>query len=352
MSGWEPRSRRTVLERTGVIAGSLTLGGCLSSAPAGNSAGGGDDANDDSDENPEEPRDDEDESDESTEYDGAVTFVYDDGPIEDLEVAFPAHQKYDAPASAGIVSSWMTGEDPDYMDVDDVRTLADAGWEISCHTSHHAAISSFKLVEDVAPDDERIYPEGRGQHGFTTGNPIEVTDGENLVERTVVGSGSDEAGRYLELDEAVDEAFATGETVERYAESYVRSQLADSRDALSEFEPSTFLAPHDVIDEHHLEIVDDYYDGVFNVSLDTPANELPFEPFETNRSYFAERVDRDDVYAELEAIAETVSYGVVGAHTYLEEVTRDRIEETLQWCGDLGLEVITFDEAIDRFAKS
>lgn len=353
MSGWEPRSRRNVLERTGVIAGSLVMGGCLGSAPAGDNTGSspvGANRKDLDQDGPDGGTSDDEDDDERTEYDGAITFIYDDGPVEDIELAFPAHERYDAPASVGIVSSWMHGDDPDYMDIDEVRTLEEAGWEISCHTADHAAISSFELVEDVRPGQTRIYPEGRGQHGFTTDNPIEVTDGESLIRRTVVGSGTDETGRYLELDEAVDEAFAAGETIERYTESYVRGQLADSRADLSEFEPTTFLAPHDVIDEYHADIVSDYYGGIFNANIGDPANEVPFDPFETNRSYFAERVDRDTIYADLEAVAEADAYGVIGAHTYLEEVTRDRIEETLKWCDDLGLEVITFDEAIERFA--
>jgi hypothetical protein len=51
--------------------------------------------------------------------------------------------------------------------------------------------------------------------------------------------------------------------------------------------------------------------------------------------------------ADLKALAANDPYGIIGAHTYLEEVTRERIEETLQWCEDLGLNVITFDEAIE-----
>lgn len=38
---------------------------------------------------------------------GAVTFIYDDGPIENLEEAIPAHETYDAPATVGIISDWM-----------------------------------------------------------------------------------------------------------------------------------------------------------------------------------------------------------------------------------------------------
>ncbi|WP_339106025.1 polysaccharide deacetylase family protein [Haloterrigena salinisoli] len=281
---------------------------------------------------------------------GAVTFIYDDGPNDDLEQAFPAHETYDAPATVGIVSEWMRGNDERWMNADEVTRLADAGWEIASHTATHVAVTSFNLVEDVSPGDDRIYPEGRGQHGFLLGDPIEVTDGEKLVQRTVVESDDDDIGRYLELDEPIDTSFTAEETVERYTEPFVRSQLADSKKALAEFSPTTFLAPHDVIDDRHLDIVREYYEGVLNVNPGTPVNDIPFDPFDTNRAYFAEHVDRDQVYADLTQIAEENVYGVLGAHTHREEVTQDRIAETLEWCDELGIEVITFEDAISRKA--
>lgn len=329
MGSFDPAMRRTILRRATVL-GTAIVAGCLDSEgdadePVGNGA-------DDAVEN------------------GAVTFVYDDGPVEDVEIALPAHEKYDVPASAGIVSNWMESNDDQWLDTDGVATLSDAGWEIACHTADHVALTSFELVEDVEPGDSRIYPEGRGQHGFVTGHPIEVTDGETVLRRTIVASDDDEIGRYFTLDEPIDESFAAGETVERYPSDFVRQQLETSIDALSEFDPTTFLAPHNVIDDRHIDIVSDYYDGIFNVHSGDPANEVPFDPFDTNRSYFAERVDRNEVYDDLERIADENLYGILGAHTYRDAVTRERIEETLEWCAELGIEVLTFEDAISRNA--
>ncbi|ADB63394.1 hypothetical protein Htur_4606 (plasmid) [Haloterrigena turkmenica DSM 5511] len=244
----------------------------------------------------------------------------------------------------------MERNDERWMNVDEVTRLVDAGWEIASHTATHVALTSFDLVEDVSPGDNRIYPEGRGQHGFLLGDPIEVTDGEKLVQRTVVESDDDDIGRYLELDEPINTAFTAEETVERYTEPFVHKQLADSQKALAEFGPTTFLAPHNVIDDRHLDIVREYYEGVLNVNSGTPVNDIPFDPFDTNRAYFAEHVDRDQVYADLTQIAEENVYGVLGAHTHREEVTQDRIAETLEWCNELGIEAITFEEAISRNA--
>ncbi|QLK26803.2 polysaccharide deacetylase family protein [Natrinema zhouii] len=281
---------------------------------------------------------------------GAVTFIYDDGPLEDIQQAFPAHETYDAPASVGIVSNWIDRDDGNWMGFNDIKRLVDAGWEIASHTASHVALTSFELVEDILPGDSRIYPEGRGNHGFSYGDPIEVTDGEKSVQRTVVDSNTDDIGKYLELAEPITDPFTAEETVERYPESFVRHELFESQNALSEFSPTTLLAPYDVIDDRHLNLVREYYDGVFNVNFGTPVNELPFDPFDTNRSYFAERVNRETVYNDLRQIAEENLYGIVGAHTHLEVVTQERIAETLKWCDEFGIEVITFKNAISRKA--
>ncbi|ELZ21716.1 hypothetical protein C477_05219 [Haloterrigena salina JCM 13891] len=348
MADFSQTGRRTVL-RGGAALGAGIIAGCLDFTTLESDDTESSAANA-SDENGSNDVDTEDDAEEWSEWseNGALTFIYDDGPVQDLELALPAHEKYDAPASVGIVSDWIESDDERWMDFDDVETLSDAGWEIASHTATHVAISSFELVADVSSGDSRIYPEGRGQHGFMLGNPIEVTDGEKLVQRTVIDSGTDDVGKYIELDRPINDSFIAGETVERYPETFVREELEESKQVLSEFQPTTFLAPHDVIDDYHLDIVREYYDGVFNVNPDTLINDVPFDSFDTNRSYFAERVDRDSVYEDLEQIAEAGLYGMVGAHTHFEEVTQDRIEETLEWCDELSIDVITFEDAISR----
>lgn len=282
---------------------------------------------------------------------GAVVFVYDDGPIEDYEDAFPVHQEFDAPASTGIVTEWIGREDyngTDWMDVDQLEELAAADWEIMSHTTAHTALSAFELVEDAEADDVRVYPEQRN-HGFHHGYEIEVTDGDESVRRTVVDSNTDELGGYLEFDEPLGESFLAGETVERYPEDVMHEFLGESKRELEElgFEVDTLLAPYDVVDEWTIEIARDYYDGIVNVRPRSMTNDPDaFDPFDTGREYFVENTSRKTVQNGLDRVAEEESIGVLGAHTFKEEVTAERIRETLEWVDERDLEVVTFRDAI------
>ncbi|APX95636.1 polysaccharide deacetylase family protein [Natronorubrum daqingense] len=282
---------------------------------------------------------------------GAVVFVYDDGPMEDYDDAFPVHEEFDAPASTGIVTEWMGREDfndSDWMDVEHLEELVDAGWEIMSHTTAHTALGSFELVEDVEPDDERIYPEERN-HGFHQGYDIEITDGEESVLRTVVDSDTDDTGGYLEFDESVGESFAAGETVERYPEDVMHEFLGESKSELESlgFEIDTLLAPYDIVDDWAIDVAREYYDGIANVNPGSMYNDPDsFDAFDTNRDYFIEFTTPAEVEADLEHVAEEEAIGIIGAHTFKEEVTAERIRETLEWVEDHDLEVLTFREAL------
>ncbi|MFC4439734.1 MULTISPECIES: polysaccharide deacetylase family protein [Natrialbaceae] len=339
-------ARRALLGTVG--AGTLALcAGCLDPRTGGS---GGEPIDDD-----EEPDDDTNESedlDEVPDIDGgAVVFTYDDGPIEDYEQAFPVHQEFDAPASTAIVTEWVGREDflgTDWMDIEHLEELEEAGWEIMSHTTDHTGVASFELVEDVNPDDTRIYPE-RPHHGFHGGYDVEITDGENSVQQPIVDSGTDDVGNYLEFDEAIGESFAAGEAVERYPEDLMHEFLGNSKERLERwgFEIDTFLAPYDVCDEWTIGIAEEYYDGIANTSPTSIINDPEtFDPFETKRDYFIEFTSPVNTRKMIEEIAMQEAIGVVGAHTFKEEVTEERIRETLEWVEEYDLEVVTFRDAI------
>ncbi|MDQ2051494.1 polysaccharide deacetylase family protein [Natronolimnohabitans sp. A-GB9] len=352
-------SRESTRRRFIGVAGTGAIGltaGCIDSLTSdGNDENGADDttAGDSSDEGTED--DDtlaDDDSDDVPSIDGgAVAFVYDDGPMEDYEAALPAHREFDAPASAGIVTEWIGREDfndTDWMAVEHLEELAAAGWEIMSHTTAHTALGAFELVEDADPDDVRVYPEQRN-HGFHHGYEIEVTDGTESVRRTVVDSDTDEIGGYLEFDEPLGESFQAGETVERYPEDVMHEFLGESKAELESlgFEVDTLLAPYDVADEWTVDIAREYYDGIANVRPGSIHNDPEtFDPFETRRDYFIEFTTREAVQNELDHVAEEETLGVLGAHTFKDEVTEERIRETLEWVEERDLEVVTFRDAI------
>ena len=352
-------TRRRLLTVAG--AGSIGLtAGCLSDRGDGDdgAADGGDDDGSNDDDKLTDGDDEEMDSGHDTEEadvpsidGGAVVFVYDDGPIEDYEEAFPVHQEFDAPATVGIVSEWIGREDfngTDWMDVGHLEELADAGWEVCSHTTAHTALGAFELLEDAGPADTRIYPEQRN-HGFHHGYEVEITDGDRSVRRTVVGSDTDDVGGYLEFEEPLGETFRAGEAVERYPEDVMDDFLGQSKRDLEAlgFTVDTLLAPYDIVDEWTIEIARRYYDGISNVNPGSMHNDTEtFDPFETNRDYFIEFTTPEAVEADLDRVAGEEAIGVLGAHTFKEEVTPARIRETLEWIDERDLEVLTFRDAI------
>ncbi|MFC6904078.1 polysaccharide deacetylase family protein [Halalkalicoccus tibetensis] len=287
---------------------------------------------------------------------GAVVFVYDDGPMEDYTQALPAHRAFDAPATTGIVSEWIGREDfqnSGCMDVEHLEELVDAGWEICSHTTEHTAVGTLPLVEDAAPSDERIYPE-EIRHGYHRGKTLEITDGERTLHRTVADYGSDGTGRYIDLDEPLGEACAAGDTIVRYPEEQVEEALGKSKRDLEAlgFEIDTFLAPYDNFDDYSRGFATEHYDGIANADHGSRINPREgFDPFHTKRDYFIEFTSPDSVRADLDEIGDRGALGVIGAHTFKEEVTEERIHETLGWVDERGIEVLTLREAIERYAR-
>ncbi|MEM4782420.1 MAG: polysaccharide deacetylase family protein [Halalkalicoccus sp.] len=287
---------------------------------------------------------------------GAVVFVYDDGPMEDYTQALPAHRAFDAPATTGIVSEWIGREDfqdNGCMDVEHLDELVDAGWEICSHTTEHTAVGTLELLEDAAPDDRRIYPE-QIRHGYHRGKTLELFHEGHTVRRAVADYGADDTGRYIELAEAVGEACPAGETIVRYPEEQVKAALGDSKADLEAlgFEIDTFLAPYDNFDDYSRGFAADHYAGIANAEHGSRINPREgFDPFYTRRDYFIEFTSSDRVKADLDEIADRSALGVIGAHTFKDEVTEAGIYETLERVDDRGIEVLTLREAIARYAN-
>ena len=349
-----PRRRFLGTIGTGVVGLSLSVAGCLDRDDATNGESTDEPVVADfSSESYEEEEETEEEYSDPPEN-GAVVFVYDDGPMQDYTQALPVHKEFDAPATTGVVTDWIGREDymdNDWMDVEQLEELVAAGWEIASHTVEHTAVGTFELVEDAAVGVDRIYPE-QIRHGYHRGKEIEITDGDRTLSRTVADYGTDETGRYIALAEPIDESCAAGETIVRYPAEQMHESLGESKRELERlgFEVDTLLAPYDNFDEYSLEFVGEYYDGVANANHGSRINDPEgFDPYGTRRDYFLEFTSPDSVKRDLDDIAKRGALGVFGAHAFKEKVSSERIRATLEWIDERDSEVMTLREAIGRF---
>lgn len=348
--------RRHVLATAAGVAG---LAGCLSLTGSESPSDDVDTPSDDDEfslpetETPTETETPEDDSEPYPEN-GAVAFVYDDGAMTDYTEAFPAHQDFDAPATTCVVPEWLGASRPvgEMMAVDHLEELAAAGWEIASHTMGHEPLGACELTVDAAADEARVYP-SEIRHGHHPGKPVEITDGTRTVTTTVAGSGRDETGEsYVELAAPLGKAFDAGESEIRHPAELMTETLRESKRELEShgFEVTTLLAPYDLFDEYAASFAREYYNVVANGdhgSIVTYPGE--YEPLWTQRDYFAEYTSRETVQRALDEVAEVGGLGVLGAHSFKEEVTEARIRETLEWIEDRGIEVLTMREAARRF---
>lgn len=117
------------------------------------------------------------------------------------------------------------------------------------------------------------------------------------------------------------------------------------------FEIDTFLAPYDSFDDYSREFAIDHYMGIANAEHGSRVNDPDgFDPFYTERDYFLEFTSLESVIADLDEIADRGALGVIGAHTFKDEVTEEGIYETLEWVDERDIAVMTLREAIERYA--
>lgn len=292
----------------------------------------------------------------ATEYDyvdpgpGTIVFVYDDGPIEDYTQMLPAHRDFDAPATVGVVSNWI-GRDG-YMGVDHLKALADHGWEIASHTVGHTTVGEFELTRPVGPRDDRVYPT-QYRHGHHVGMTVEIADQYGrTVHRNVAGRGEDQHGHYVKLRQEVGEAFGGRTATIRYPADQMERALGESKDTLEGlgFGVRSFLAPYDLFGDYASGFVGDYYDAVANAEHGSRLNDPDWwDPLETSRDYFHEFSDPSAVTRDLDTIADDGLLGVVGAHSYKDDVNEQMVRSFLKQIRERDIRVMTLSDAVDHY---
>lgn len=284
---------------------------------------------------------------------GRLVVIYDDAPIEDYKQAFPVHNELEVPGCCGVVSTWV-GNKEGFCSVKQLQEMKNAaGFEMISHTREHTLLTGSPVVRDLAPDDTRVYPEIKF-HAYHPRYPLEITDGETSVVRPIAGHGEDEHGIFIELDKPVGKSFdADDGVVERYPEKTMRYILSNSQAQLRHmgFEANNLLVPYDRFTGYVKQYVKEYYDAVGNAAAGTDGLNDPssLDPYGLKRWYFIENGRRRDRFHRLDTIARENKLGIFGAHTYKEDVTAEKIQETLQAAMDRGIEIVTLNQALQAY---
>ena len=278
-----------------------------------------------------------------------MVFVYDDGYVEDYTQTFTIHQKFDAPACAAIPSTAL-GRSEEFLSEEQLREMADAGWEVMSHATSHEALGPVTVTEPVEPGDTRLYVDstvlGR------TPNDAEILQGDERVVRKVTGDGEDETGGYLTLDSAVEQSFSAGETRVRFTEEVVRRALKESKDSLEQrgFDVTNFVYPYGRYDQRTKSIVEEHYNAVANAHPGGLNTAAALDPYELRREYFHTGTMSEDELGEyMDRVASRNTLGLLGGHIRNEELTGERVQLAIEMAQERNLEIVTLQQALEDF---
>ncbi|HEV8677444.1 MAG TPA: polysaccharide deacetylase family protein, partial [Candidatus Paceibacterota bacterium] len=100
-----------------------------------------------------------------------VTFTFDDVPKSVERIGLPILDAYHYPATVYVETRNTGGNYPDYMNWEDVKKVADAGWEIGAHTHTHphlTKLSNEAILEDLFTSTQELAAHGYAPVDFAT----------------------------------------------------------------------------------------------------------------------------------------------------------------------------------------
>jgi peptidoglycan/xylan/chitin deacetylase (PgdA/CDA1 family) len=295
---------------------------------------------------------------------GMLTLTFDDGLVSVRANAFPILKKYGIPATTGIIAARLKNGDDDFMNVSQVRELAQAGWEVASHGLTH------KRPVDI--------PEGYAQEQLKNCRPVKGSDTVFEAKYSYEElAGLTEDGRHLkELDNEKDVKSTPGsyyydeligEVVFRpldpddvedgtvRAVSYQR-EMEESREVLTElgFPVRTYITPHNYWTTRMRDMSRALYDQVV-----TGGDDGNF-PGRTDRWWIKRHVvhTADPAQAIIDLTKKVVidqdGWLVLCLHGVGDDVgwepwSAENLEAFAVWLKKNGVEVVTISEGVRRF---
>jgi len=80
---------------------------------------------------------------------GMITFLMDDGFVEDYTIMYPMLSAKGYKGVVAIITNYLDNPDPARLNVAQIKTLEDAGWEVMSHTVTHPALATLTEAQVV-----------------------------------------------------------------------------------------------------------------------------------------------------------------------------------------------------------
>ncbi|MFC7140978.1 polysaccharide deacetylase family protein [Halosimplex aquaticum] len=293
--------------------------------------------------------------------DGRLALTFDDGYATDYEDIYPVLDDRDAPASLAVVADWL-GEEG-HLSVEQLRELADDGWEVVAHGRKHRYLQAHGLAADASAGDERLlldsdhaFPEA--DHGLYPEDTFEVTDGERTETVTLAEKGvaaGDAGDPFVRFEAPLGSSFDAEEAVFRPTREQIRDEIEGSKRDLQElgFEPTTFALPYDAADARVWGVVAEHFEALADAAVRSLPNPPGASPLDLQRYYLetdAMRLAEIETY--LDGVAERGGLGILAGHTAWDTVPPERVAAVVDAAHERGIEVTTVREAVESDADS
>jgi peptidoglycan/xylan/chitin deacetylase (PgdA/CDA1 family) len=295
---------------------------------------------------------------------GMLTLSFDDGLVSVHDQAFPILKKYGIPATTGIIAARLKNGDDDFMNVAQVRELAQGGWEVASHGLTHKR--PVDIPEGYAQEPLKNCRRVKGSHGVfevkygyedlagltEDGRRLKELDNEKDVKNTPGSYHFDEL-----IGEVVFRPLDPGEVEDGSirAVSYQR-EMEESREVLAElgFPVRTYITPHNYWTTHLRDMSRSLYDQVV-----TGGDDGNF-PDRTDRWWIKRHVvhTADPAQAIIDLTQKVVidqdGWLVLCLHGVGDDVgwepwSAQNLEAFAVWLKKNGVEVVTISEGVRRF---
>lgn len=283
---------------------------------------------------------------------GRLALTFDDGYATDYEDIYPVLDDRGVPASLAIVPGWL-GEEG-HLTVDQLRKLADDGWEVMGHGRRHRYMQAHPLASDAAAGDARIrldsahvFPDG--DHGLYSGDDFEVTDGDRTETVTLAEKGAEAGEPYVRLESSLGRGFDAAESVFRPTEDQIRDEIEGSKAELAGigFEPTTFTLPYDAGDARVHQVVAEGFEALADAAVRSLPNPPGASPLDLQRYYLeTDQLRMPEIETYLDGVAERGGLGILAGHTDWETVPPKRVGAVVDAAHDRGIEVTTVGDAV------
>lgn len=307
-----------------------------------------------------------------------VVLVFDDGLDTDYTVLYPIAKEYKVPINLAIIPINLTemGPLPTYdestrerrpLTIDEMREMQDSGYiHFVNHGFTHTGLGNYNTGVNPRQHDTVIYS-GRGYHlrRLWVYNEVDfllIDRQDNSINEivTVTSVNTDSDGRsYFTLKHPIKNNYAANAILVLHPKT-MESEIKDGADLLRIYgfgdNDSVFIYPFGAMYKGITDIVmAKYYSGALRVDTGSKFVEnIPLSPYDLRREplFDGDEDKRSEIDSLLAQCVNDKGLVFLMGHSWaMTETGIANLKYTIEKCMDLGIEIATAREAMDRFSN-